>query len=183
MLQDILDVTRMEAGRLPIEPARVQAAQVLFECVEEQKPVAASASLELELDLARDVPQVWADHDRLFQVFENLIGNAVKFTQAGGRITAGAAAQRGEVLFWVTDTGAGIAAESLPHLFDRFWQAQKDGRRGAGLGLPIAKGIIEAHGGRLWVESTPGRGSTFFFTIPVVALAEEWREQSAPSGS
>jgi signal transduction histidine kinase len=70
------------------------------------------------------------------------------------------------MLFWVADTGPGIAAEDVPRLFERFWQAQKDGRRGAGLGLPIVKGIVEAHGGRVWVESTPGRGSTFFFTIP-----------------
>ena len=110
--------------------------------------------------MARDVPEVWADLDRLLQVFENLIGNAVKFTQAEAE-SVGAAPRKGEILFWVADTGPGIAAENLPHLFDRFWQAQKDRRRGAGLGLPIAKGIVEAHGGRIWVESMPGRGSTF----------------------
>ena len=84
-----------------------------------------------------------------------------------------------EVLFWVADTGAGIAAEDVPHLFDRFWQARKAGRRGAGLGLPIVKGIVEAHSGRIWVESTPGEGSTFFFTIPTAARAEQRRPEPA----
>jgi signal transduction histidine kinase len=134
--------------------------------VEAQKLLASSASVELRIDVAPDLPEVWADRDRLVQVFENLIGNAVKLTKAGGSVTVGAAPRDGEVLFWVADTGVGIAAENLPHVFDRFWQAQKSGRRGAGLGLAIVKGIVEAHGGRIWVESTLGRGSTFFFTVP-----------------
>lgn len=78
----------------------------------------------------------------------------------------GAAPREGEVLFWVADTGRGIAAEDLPHVFDRFWQARKAGRGGAGLGLAIVKGIVDAHCGDIWAESTPGSGSTFFFTIP-----------------
>ena len=112
------------------------------------------------------LPEVWGEHDRLLQVFENLIGNAIKFTTAGGWITVGAASNDQEVVFWVADSGAGIAPGDLPHVFDRFWQATRGDRRGAGLGLPITKGIVEAHGGRIWVESTLGRGSTFFFSIP-----------------
>jgi signal transduction histidine kinase len=104
-------------------------------------------------------------------VFENLIGNAVKRTRPGGRITAGAASHDGEVMFWVKDTGAGISAEELPHLFDRFWQAHKTRRAGAGLGLQIVKGIVEAHGGRLWEESKPGVGTTFYFTLPTAQTA------------
>jgi signal transduction histidine kinase len=99
---------------------------------------------------------------------ENLIGNAIKFTKAGGIITVGAALRGGEMMFWVADTGAGIAADDLPHVFDRFWQAQKGKRSGAGLGLLIVKGLVEAHGGRIWVDSTRGRGTTFQFTIPTV---------------
>ncbi len=90
----------------------------------------------------------------------------------GGRITVGAAAREDEVLFWVADTGCGISPDDLPHVFDRFWQAKKGAREGAGLGLPITRGIVEAHGGRIWVESTPGRGSIFFFTIPQAASLE-----------
>ena len=107
----------------------------------------------------------------LLQVFENLIGNALKFTHPGGRITVGAAPRAGETLFWVADTGSGIASEDVVHVFDRFWQSRKADRRGAGLGLSIVKGIVEAHGGRIWVESLIGRGSTFFFTIPAAPPA------------
>lgn len=85
----------------------------------------------------------------------------------------GAAPREGEALFWKADTGPGIPAEDMPHLFDRFWQARKPGKRGAGLWLAIVRGIVEAHGGRVWVESTPGRGSTFYFTIPTAPRAEE----------
>jgi signal transduction histidine kinase len=183
LIQDLLDVARLEAGRLSIEQARVPAERVVSESVEAQKLLASSASIELRLDVARDVPEVWGDLDRLLQVFENLIGNAVKFTQPGGRITVGAAPRDGDVLFWVADTGAGIAAEDLPHLFDRFRQAQKASRRGAGLGLSVVKGIVEAHGGRIWVESTPGRGSTFSFTVPTALRAEERLHEPAPQGA
>ena len=101
----------------------------------------------MRLDLADDLPDVWGDQHRLLQVLENLVGNAFKFTPAEGRVTVGAAPREGEVLFWVADTGSGIAPEGLSHVFDRFWQARKGAHHGAGLGLPITRGIIEAHGG------------------------------------
>ena len=94
----------------------------------------------------------------------------------------GAAPRDGEVLFWVRDTGPGIPAENLPLVFDRFWQARKSERRGAGLGLPIAKGLVEAHRGRIWAESVVGQGSTFFFTIPAAPRAEERLSGAPPSG-
>ncbi len=126
----------------------------------------------MRLELADDLPDVWGDQHRLLQVLENLVGNAIKFTPVQGRITVGAAPREGEVLFWVADTGSGISPDGLPHVFDRFWQARKGARQGAGLGLPITRGIIEAHGGRIWVESTLGRGSVFFFTVPEAPGAE-----------
>src|SRR5690606_12045135 len=141
-------------GSLSVEHGRVHTAQIVSDALEAQRPLAASASLELQANLAPGLPDLSADRDRLLQGFENLIGNALKFTVPGGRITVGGAPRDGEVLFWVADTGPGIAAEDLPHLFGRFWQVRKDGRCGAGLGLPIVKGIVEAHGGRVWVEST-----------------------------
>ena len=167
----------MEAGQLTIERARLSARELIVEAVDMQRPLASSSSLELRVDVDRDVPEVWGDRDRLLQVFENLIGNAIKFTKAGGRITVGAASRDHEVVFWVADTGSGIAPENLPRVFDRFWQATRADRQGAGLGLPITKGIVEAHGGRIWVESTPNRGTTFSFTIP-----EATPEQGRPSG-
>jgi PAS domain S-box-containing protein len=180
LIKDLLDVTRMEAGRLAIDRARVVTRKVVSESVEAQKALAASAALALSLDVRQDLPDVWADRDRLLQVFENLIGNAVKFTDPGGRIAVGAASRGQEVIFWVNDTGSGIAVEDLPHLFDRFWQARKAERRGGGLGLAIAKAIVEAHGGRIWVESAPGKGSTFLFTIPTAARVEDQRPEPAP---
>ena len=168
IIQDLLDMTRIEAGRLPLELTRVPAGQILSDSVKTQETLAASASLELRLEAPPRLPEVRADRDRLLQVFENLIGNAIKFTNPGGRITVGAMPKDEELLFWVADSGAGIPAEDLPHVFDRFWQSRKPQRVGAGLGLSIAKGIVEAHGGRIWVEASPGRGSTFFFAIPQV---------------
>lgn len=165
LIQDLLDVTRLDAGRLAIERARLPAAQVVFDSLDAEQALAAAGSVELQADVPAELPEIWGDRDRLRQVFENLIGNATKFTPPGGRITVGARCVEGEVAFRVADTGAGIPAADLPRLFDRFWQARNE-RRGAGLGLAIVKGIVEAHGGRVWVESAPTRGSTFYFTVP-----------------
>jgi signal transduction histidine kinase len=109
---------------------------------------------------------VWGDRERIVQVFENLIGNAVKFTPAGGVVSLGATSRESDTVFWVADTGPGIPSEVVPHLFDRFWQANRADNRGAGLGLAIVKGIVEAHGGRIWVESKPGAGTTILFAVP-----------------
>jgi signal transduction histidine kinase len=109
---------------------------------------------------------VLGDRDRISQVFENLLGNAIKFTPAGGRITVGAAAKEAEVVFLGGRHRLRHLAEGFPHVFDRFWQARKGTRQGAGLGLPITRGIVEAHGGRIWVESTLGRGSTSSSAFP-----------------
>jgi PAS domain S-box-containing protein len=168
LIQDLLDTTRIEAGALSVELNELSAAEVLSDAAEVGRPLATGASLELRLDVAAELPRISADRTRLLQVFENLVGNAVRYTPPGGRITLGASAKPGEALFWVADTGAGIAAEDLPRVFDRFWKAKGSAQQsGAGLGLAICKGIVEAHAGRLWVESVPGRGTTFSFTIPI----------------
>ena len=130
-----------------------------------QKQVAAASSIELAVGPAA-ATDVCADRHRVLQVFENVIGNAIKFTKPGGHITVGATANDREVQFWVKDTGAGISADELPRVFDRFWQAKKTGRAGAGLGLQIVKGIVEAQGRRVWIESEAGVGTTVFFTLP-----------------
>jgi PAS domain S-box-containing protein len=169
LIQDLLDVALVEAGELKVEQARHSAAAVVREAVESQATIAADSKIEIRLEIDPAIREVWCwcDHKRLLQVFENLIGNAIKFTEAGGRITVRGVSQEHDVLFSVADTGCGIEADALPHVFERFWQASTHARHmGAGLGLPVAKGIVEAHGGRMWVESVPGRGSTFYFTIP-----------------
>jgi len=173
LIRDLLDVTRMDAGHLTVEPECVSARDIIVDCVETERGLLTSASLDLQLEVAANLPCVSADRHRLTQILENLIGNAAKFTRPGGRITVAARPDGGEVLFWVQDTGIGIAPEDLPHLFDRFWQVHReDSHRGLGLGLSIVKGLVEAHGGRIWVESTPNRGTTVFFTLPVVQAGE-----------
>jgi signal transduction histidine kinase len=169
LIQDLLDVALMESSQLTIERARVSTRELILGAVEMQRPLASSSSLELRVDMGPDVSDVWGDRNRLLQVFENLIGNAIKFTESGGRITVSAASADHEVVVHVADTGCGIAHEDLPRVFDRFWQATRSGYQGAGLGLPITKGIVETHGGRIWVESGEGRGTTISFTIPTVA--------------
>jgi PAS domain S-box-containing protein len=166
LIQDLLDVARIERGGLSIQQAVVSASEMASEAVEAQRPLAESSSLDIRLDVSGELPQVWADRERVLEVFENLIGNAIKFTKPGGHITVGANRQDHEDVFWVSDTGRGISTGDLPHVFERFWQSHQAEGRGAGLGLTIAKGIVEAHGGRIWAESVPGQGSTISFTIP-----------------
>jgi signal transduction histidine kinase len=180
--QDLLDVALMEAGKLTLQRARLSTGDLMVEAVEMQRPLASSSSIELRLDVERGLPEVVGDRDRLLQVFENLIGNAVKFTGAGGIVVVGATDRGHEVVFRVADTGCGIASESLPLVFDRFWQATRAGRQGAGLGLPIVKGIVEAHGGRIWIESNLGRGTTFFFAVPKASPPEERYSDSMHQG-
>jgi PAS domain S-box-containing protein len=182
LIQDLLDVARMEGGRLRIEPAPLATAHALADAVAAHEALVASASLQLHVDAPADLPAIWADRERFLQVFENLIGNAIKFSAPGGRITVGASPQKAAVLFCVKDTGAGISEEDLPHVFERLWQGAGGTRHGAGLGLPIVKGIVEAHGGHIWVESKLGAGTTFFFTIPTAPAPDDWRAGSAARG-
>jgi signal transduction histidine kinase len=166
MIEDLLEITRIETGRLAVECSPVQVPVLLDEVTTMMAPLAERAGLRLECHAPHPLPTLYADRDRLVQVFSNLVGNAIKFTPEGGVVTLRAEDGGGAVRFQVADTGAGIPAEHLPRLFDRFWQARRTDRRGLGLGLPIVKGIVEAHGGRVDVASRPGEGSTFTFTIP-----------------
>lgn len=165
--QDLLDVAAIEAGRLSFEPADVAVREVVQDVVGTLSEAALEKTLALEVSIPPDVPPVWVDGERLHQVLSNLLGNAVKFTPPGGRISVTAREEGTAVRISVADTGPGIPAEHLPQVFDRFWQARSTRRAGAGLGLAIARGIVEAHGGVMGVRSEPGAGSTFFFTLPV----------------
>ena len=167
LISDLLDVALVEAGRLRVDSALLVAADLARDVVEMQRPLAEASGVTISLEVEPDVRTAWGERRRLLQVFENLIGNATKFTPPGGRIVVRVEVKNEDVMFSVTDTGVGIAPDAVPHVFDRFWQATTRARRlGAGLGLPITKGIVEAHGGRIGVESEVGRGTTFFFTIP-----------------
>ncbi len=162
--QDLLDVASIEAGRLAVEPEPHDPGVLLGEALELFAPVAAEHRLDLVLPA--DLPLVRVDRTRVLQVLGNLIGNAVKFTRAGGRIELRAQPEEEFVRISVADSGSGIPPESLPHVFDRFWKVREGNRHGAGLGLAIARGIVEAHGGEIRVESTAGQGTTFSFTLP-----------------
>ncbi len=167
LIQDLLDVKRIESGRLAVDPRPQPVATVVCDAIEMLRPLAVSSALTLGVEIPNDLPQAQIDSPRIHQVLSNLVGNAIKFTPAGGSITVRAAPLAGEVRISVVDTGPGIAAEQLPHLFGQYWQANNRDHRGIGLGLAIAKGIVDAHKGRIWVESTLGEGSRFHFTLPM----------------
>lgn len=172
LIEDLLDVTRLEGGkRLPIDPGTVDARELLAEAEELFRGQAGVASVTLAVQVPHDLPPVHIDRHRVMQVVSNLIGNSIKFTPPGGRVEVRAEHRDGEVLVTVSDTGPGIPKENLSDIFSPYWQAKRTERMGAGLGLPIAKGIVEAHGGRIWVESDAGSGTRFYFTLPVAAAA------------
>jgi PAS domain S-box-containing protein len=166
MIQDLLDVKRMESGRLSMDMRPEQVSVIVGDTIEMLRPLAVGSSITLESSVADGLPDVLVDAARIQQVLSNLVGNAVKFTPRDGSVTVRAEPLGSEVRFAVVDTGPGIPPEQLPHIFGRFWQAKPSDRRGIGLGLAIAKGIVEGHGGRIWVESQVGSGSTFYFTLP-----------------
>jgi signal transduction histidine kinase/ActR/RegA family two-component response regulator len=173
LVQDLLEVNTIEGGRFSIQVRRVETADTVLAALESQQSLAAKTSVIIRTDLSPALPPIEADPERVLEVLENLVGNAIKFTSAGGTVTVGASAREGEILFWVKDTGSGISPEQLPHLFDRFWQANKRDRRGTGMGLTICKAIVEAHGGVIWPEAKEGEGTTMFFTIPSMPAAAE----------
>jgi PAS domain S-box-containing protein len=168
LISDLLDVATIDAGTMSVRLEVQDATALMREAVEMMLPVAADKSILLDVEFSPAAIQVPADKERILQVFSNLIGNAVKFTREGGSILLSAADVDGGIRFAVADTGQGLSEDHLAHVFDRYWQAKKEGRLGIGLGLSIAKGIIEAHQGKIWAESLLGRGTTFYFTLPKV---------------
>ena len=179
LIRDLLDVARIESGRLSVDRSSVPVAVAISRFVRRHEVIAESKSLELRVEVLPDVGCVFADAERLLQVLENLVSNAERFTPEGGRITIGAIRQATQVQFWVADTGAGMDSSALAHVFERFSAKRRVERGGTGLGLPIVKGIVEAHGGRVWAESKVGEGSRFFFTMPIAHADAPRRNASA----
>jgi signal transduction histidine kinase len=166
LVRDLLDLARIEAGRLALHAADVDAAAMVDHAVEAHRLLAEARPLVLEAVRPHGL-RCRADRNRLEQVLANLLSNALKFTPPAGRVEVGARHEGPDVLFWVADGGPGIAPEELPHVFERFWHTRdRSAAAGTGLGLAIAKGIVEAHGGRIWVESGRDQGSRFSFTVP-----------------
>ena len=165
LIQDILDYEKIRAGTIEIQPKLELVRQMLDEVSEMMRPLAESKSQQIALDY-QGGDSVLCDRGRILQVFSNLIGNSIKFTDAGGKIVIGSSITPTDFVFFVKDQGPGIPEEQLSNVFNRYWQARKTARQGTGLGLAIAKGIVEAHHGRIWAESKLGEGSRFYFTLP-----------------
>jgi signal transduction histidine kinase len=180
IVEELLDRASLDAGRLVLMRRPTAVPEVMGAAMAVFAPVAASEAVELVVDVQAELPRVDADPHRLLQVLSNLLGNAVKFTPAGGRVGLSARVtdddatdppgRGGAVRFAVNDTGPGIPPEDLVHVTEWFWHAERTGRGGMGMGLAIANGLVEAHRRRLHVESVPGEGSNFWFTLPAVGL-------------
>lgn len=184
LLQDLLDISLIDTGQFTVSreltevSALVEDARMLFE------PLARDKSVQLDCRVAPDLPQIRVDRGRMQQALSNLLGNALKFVPAGGRIGLSAERSGDAVRIAVSDTGPGIAEEDVDRVFDRFWRADRRKERGVGLGLTVAQGIIQAHGGQIGVESRKGEGSTFYILLdavaPVRATVEQVRQKEGP---
>ena len=168
LIGDLVDVASIDAGKLALAPAPGDAAALIAEAVETFQAPASARRIALKTDLDECPLLAEFDHDRMLQVLANIIANALKFTSEGGSIRIRSECAGDELRFSISDTGSGIPGNLLEAIFERFWQAGKDDRRGVGLGLFISRCIVEAHGGRIWAESEPGEGSTIRFTLPLV---------------
>lgn len=170
LIDDLLDVSRLESGQLSMDAHRLVVQDVIAGAVRELRALAEESGVSLEMEMPPVLPEVEADGDRLRQVMVNLLGNAIKFSDAGSHVTACVTREKGFVTVSVADEGIGMPAEAVPRLFDRFYRVASPKTRatgGTGLGLYITKQIVEAHGGTIWVESALGKGSTFHFKLPV----------------
>ncbi|HEX8437088.1 HAMP domain-containing sensor histidine kinase [Archangium sp.] len=180
LIRDLLDMASLQAGRVKLDLGRYAADDLVREGLVLLEPLAIQKRIALRARPARERSWVRCDRDRFFQVLTNLVGNALKFTPEDGSVTVTVEPQGDFVRFSVRDTGPGIPPEALPHLFEPFWQAKGTARQGTGLGLTISRGLVEAHGGWLEVETEPGQGSTFSFTLPRASLTAE-RERGPES--
>jgi two-component system sensor histidine kinase BaeS len=172
LVDDLQELSRVEARAYELEVRPVDVSSLVRSVTKRLKPQAETRRIALDLELAPGLPRVLADEDRAVQVLTNLTGNALQYTPEGGRVTIAAKRIDDEVRISVRDTGIGISSEHLAHIFDRFYRVDKSRSRqaggGSGIGLTIARALVEAHGGRIWVESVgEGQGSTFTFTLPV----------------
>ncbi|MCR4338998.1 MAG: PAS domain-containing sensor histidine kinase [Gemmatimonadaceae bacterium] len=171
LIQDLLDVSHIEAGSLRIHVAPEDLEEIIEAATEFLSPFAKDKSVELRREPSAELPLVKVDASRIHQVISNIAGNAIKFTPPGGSVTISVEREPAELVVAVSDTGPGLPREQMDNLADRRWQAKRQTSGGSGLGLVIAKGIIEAHGGRLWAAARPEGGSVFRFSLPIYEVA------------
>jgi signal transduction histidine kinase len=170
LVDQLLELSRLESGDVPMVRERVALPPLVARVLSEIDVSRGRRDVELAEDLPKDLPPVYADAERVHQVLFNLLDNALRFTPAGGRVTVRASTRNGSVDVAIADTGPGIASEHLPRVFERFYRVDPGRSRdegGTGIGLAIARSVVEAHGGRIWAESEPGKGSVFTFELPV----------------
>jgi signal transduction histidine kinase len=172
LISDLLDVASIESGTLSLRTAPVNLTALVSEVVEQNEPQARERNIAIKREVDHRILVVMGDHDRLVQVLSNLLGNAIKFTPEDGNVRVRLTRNTDEALVSVIDTGVGISPSDLPHVFDRFWRARETTAKGAGLGLSIASGIINAHGGRIWAESELGVGTTMSFSLPLSSASQ-----------
>lgn len=172
LIEELLDSARLAGKKMSLDSKPVDAAKAAREAAEEWRLKGSEKGVRVEADIPADAGTVWADSNRLRQVFNNLLSNALKFTPNGGRVAVSARPHGGSVLFCVADSGPGIPAKDAERIFERFYQVEgkhQEHVRGLGLGLSITAGLVHLHGGRIWVESDTGQGARFFFDIPTRA--------------
>jgi signal transduction histidine kinase len=165
LTDDLVDLASIEAHRFTLRLESVESRALVEEGLQAASPLAEAKRITLAAELI-DAPRLEADPERMFRVLSNLLGNAVKFTPEGGTVTVRAERRGDDLSITVADTGPGIGADQLPHIFERYWKAPSSSHSGSGLGLYITKGIVEAHGGKIWAESSTN-GATFTFLLPL----------------
>jgi signal transduction histidine kinase len=172
LIEDLLDTVRLQSGRLSLDVVDVSVDEIIRQAEVTFRPVAERRRVHFEA-AGKDGVTVRADPTRVSQIVGNLLGNAIKFTPEKGSVKLLATPQDTQVLFQVSDDGPGIPADNMSHIFDSFWQARKSDKRGVGLGLAIAKTLVEAQGGKIWVDSKVDHGSTFSFSLPAVMAPDK----------
>jgi histidine kinase len=193
LVHDLEELSRVEAGQVPLDLQPVSIADVIRPVADRLRPQFEDKEVTLQVEVAPDLPPVWADRGRITQVLVNLVGNALQYTPPGGQVTiqASVSEQRpaedghpvagGWLLITISDTGIGIPPEHLPHIFERFYRVDRSRSRaggGSGIGLTIAKHLVETHGGRIWAKSAgAGQGSTFSFTLPLAGPSPRLRRE------
>jgi len=179
LIDDLLDFSRIQSGTFSVMTSADTLSHVVVPIIDRMRTQADAKRQNLDVDVPPSLPHVAVDADRVRQVISNLVSNAIKFTPQEGTIRITARQRDHQIVLSVADTGPGIPQEHLSKIFDRFWRAPGTKEKGSGLGLSIAKGIVQAHGGTIWAESQLGKGSAFFFTLPLADLDNSKRTTNA----